>query len=83
MASDYTPIGMLIGAIGAMAYAMKKLRDVRDGAVTFLWESDDHKKRDAKAIEDHPKIKEMEGRIKELSRATNHPDESSFEWGDK
>ena len=80
---EYTPLGMEIGGLLALSWSVKKYRDVRDGFVSVLWESDDHKKRDAKAIEDHPKIKEMEGRIKELSRATNHPDESSFEWGDK
>lgn len=80
---EYTPIGMIVGGLIALSWALKKYREVRDGLIVAIWESEYHRQKMSKAIEEHPKVMEMEGRIKELSRAGGHPDESSFDWGAK
>ena len=74
---------MVGGALVAFVFALKKLRDTRETLILFLWESESYRQKLNNFIENNAKVMALEGRIKELSRAQNHPDESSFDWGEK
>ena len=80
---DNQQLLMFGGALFAFVFALKKLRDTRETLILFLWESETYRQKLNNFIENNAKVMALEGRIKELSRAQNHPDESSFDWGEK